>query len=173
MATFRKKRSRKYKRRNTRRNTRRNRRSKKSLVGGVQEEVQEEYKDPEEPKISLFFGPKDLIQAITQIISNGGSNEQHFRATNFIRNMKANIVIYTGQFKETLNNNIIIDDKREKETFISSFDSALQNVTAKLDQLYEETSFRDEASIIEEARKLGIDYYNAMLTSLRNIFNIY
>ena len=172
MATFRKKRSRKYKRRNTRRN----RRSKKSLVGGVQEEVQEEYKDPEEPKISLFFGPKDLIQAITQIISNGGSNEQHFRATNFIRNMKANIVIYTGQFKETLNNNIKIDDKREKKTFISSFDSALQNVTAKLDQLYLKTtpegklSTEEESAIIEEARKLGIDYYTEMLTSLRNIF---
>jgi hypothetical protein len=46
MATFRKKRSRKYKRRNTRRN----RRSKKSLVGGVQEE----YKRPEEPKFLSF-----------------------------------------------------------------------------------------------------------------------
>jgi hypothetical protein len=164
MATFRKKRSRKYKRRNTRRN----RRSKKSLVGGA-----EEYKYPEKPKFSLPFGPNDLIQAIRQIISNGGSNEQYTIATNFIRNMRSNIVLYTTRFKATLNNNITIDDKREKETFISSFDSALQNVTAKLDQLNIETSFRDEASIIEDARKIGIDYYTAMLETLTNIFDIH
>lgn len=172
MATFRKKRSRKYKRRNTRRN----RRSKKSLVGGVQEEYQEEYTRPEEPKISLFFGPKNLIQAITKIISNRGSNEQYFRATNFIRNMKANIVIYTGQFKETLNNNIPINDKSEKETFISSNMPDLQNVKAKLDQLYKEAVLKgnlstyQESSIIEEAREIGIAYYTAMLETLNEYF---
>jgi hypothetical protein len=171
MATFRKKRSRKYKRRNTRRN----RRSKKSLVGGVQEE----YKNPEEPEISLFFSPKDLIQAITKIISNRGSNEQYFRATNFIRNMKANIVIYTGQFKKTLNNNIRSGDERDKAALISSFEPHLKIVKTNLDQLYKSTilngnlSPKDEAFIIEEAREIGIDYYTAMLTSLRDIFDIH
>jgi hypothetical protein len=162
MATFRKKRSRKYKRRNTRRN----RRSKKSLVGGA-----EEYKYPEKPKFSLPFGPNDLIQAIRQIISNEGSNEQYTIATNFIRNMRSNIVLYTTRFKATLNNNI--DDKREQETIISSFEPRLINVKAELDQLYKETSFRDEASIIKEARKIGIDYYTAMLETLMNIFDIH
>jgi hypothetical protein len=159
MATFRKKRSRKYKRRNTRRN----RRSKKSLVGGA-----EEYKYPEKPIISR---PNDLIQAIRQIISNEGSNEQYNIATNFIRNMRSNIVLYTTRFKATLNNNI--DDKREQETIISSFEPRLINVKAELDQLYKETSFRDEASIIKEARKIGIDYYTAMLETLTNIFDIH
>jgi hypothetical protein len=136
--------------------------------------VQEEYKHPEEPKISLFFGPKDLIQAIRQIISNRGSNEQYTRATNFIRNMKANIVIYTGQFKKTLNNNI--DDKREQETIISSFETRLINVKAKLDQLYKEAVLIgniSSSSIIEDARKIGIDYYTAMLETLMNIFDIH
>jgi hypothetical protein len=160
MATFRKKRSRKYKRRNTRRN----RRSKKSLVGGAEEK----YKYPEKPIISR---PNDLIQAIRQIISNEGSNEQYTTATNFIRNMRSNIVTYTTRFKTTLNNNI--DDKREQETIISSFEPRLINVKAKLDQLYKETSFRDEASIIKEARKIGIDYYTAMLETLTNIFDIH
>ena len=145
----------------------------------MQEEYQEEYTRPKEPEISLVFGPTDLIQAIKKIISNRGSNEQYFRATNFIRNMKANIVIYTGQFKTTLNNNIKIDDKRGKETLISSFDPHLKIVKANLEQLYLKTtperklSTEEESAIIEEARKLGIDYYEAMLSSLRNIFGIY
>jgi hypothetical protein len=93
--------------------------------------------------------------------------------------MKANIVIYTGQFKATLNNNIKIDDERDKEALISSFEPRLKIVKANLDQLYKETtregklSTGEELAIIEEARKFGIDYYTEMLTSLKNIFDIY
>jgi hypothetical protein len=171
MATFRKKRSRKYKRRNTRRN----RRSKKSLVGGAHEE----FKFPEVQKIT---GPQDLIQAIKEIIYNRGSNEQYPKATDFIHNMKKNIDMYTVQFKDTLNNNITIDDKRDKEAFISYFEPHLQNVKAKLDQLYKKASSiskdnpspeedEEESSIIEEARILGIEYYTAMWNLLKTIFD--
>jgi ribosomal protein S2 len=166
MATFRKKRSRKYKRRNTRRN----RRSKKSLVGGAEEEFKL-------PKVQIITDPKDLIQAIKDIIYNRGSNEQYSEATKFISNMRINISWYTAQFIYTLNNNKTIVIAIDKTTVISSLKSYFKEVDGKLNQLLEKTiskgklTLDEESSIIEEAREIGMLYYIDMLESLRKFYD--
>ena len=168
MASFRKKRSRKYKRRNTRRN----RRSKKSLIGGAEEEF-------ELPKEEIITDPKDLIQAIKDIIYNRGSNEQYSEATKFIINMRKNIRWYTAQFIYTLNNNKPIVNAIDKTTVISSFKfkSYFKEVDAELNQLLEKTisegkpSLDEESSIIEKAREIGKLYYIDMLESLRKFYD--